>query len=502
CGVIAALPDPATMRDAVAAVLDPAAEHGANGNGSRSSTEGAGGAFPAEVVYDAVLGCVLQAGGVLDEAQHCHSRHPYARVVDLLLHGGANPTAAARAASSPVVAGAVSGGGGGAGDVPRTPRILALAASPVSKATQPVLDKAMASLLLRLSARLHMLDEASRPDMAAVLGRSRERELRVAVRAEELQLVEGLQGFALEIATDIGGRRACNLTRAWRSYGRLGGRGRSLRQQQHKHPLRQRIPRSWLLDCPSHVAPAVDCNYMRVHANAVLRHSACIGATPAPPLAPPPHPATRPPRPTSTLTAADDLMSGRGLRAYDAQTMVEVLHLRIGLLKALANYRPVSSVGQVSSGTTALTQWVAGARAFASGLPRLELTCRLVHIVGKAAEMAEVVGYEGVLPYLALKAAALCREELRAEGQGAEGQATGGRCTDISRRVSSWLTRLMGLDPEAPGPLAGLLHGGGAAMRRCFASGNLGEYGFPKFAALVECLQAVSCLAGLNCAPA
>ncbi|PNH01926.1 hypothetical protein TSOC_012143 [Tetrabaena socialis] len=48
----------------------------------------------------------------------------------------------------------------------------------------------------------------------------------------------------------------------------------------------------------------------------------------------------------------------------------------------------------------------------------------------------------------------------------------------------------MGLDPEAPGPLAGLLHGGGAAMRRCFASGNLGEYGFPKFAALVECLQA------------
>ncbi|PNH07514.1 hypothetical protein TSOC_006027, partial [Tetrabaena socialis] len=99
----------------------------------------------------------------------------------------------ARPGSSPVVAGAASGGGGGAGDAPRTPRILALTASPVSKATLAVLDKAMGSLLLRLSARLHMLDEASRPDMAAVLGRSRERELQVAVRAEELQLVERLQ---------------------------------------------------------------------------------------------------------------------------------------------------------------------------------------------------------------------------------------------------------------------------------------------------------------------
>ncbi|PNH07515.1 hypothetical protein TSOC_006026, partial [Tetrabaena socialis] len=49
-----------------------------------------------------------------------------------------------------------------------------------------------------------------------------------------------------------------------------------------------------------------------------------------------------------------------------------------------------------------------------------------------------------------------------------------------------------GLDPEVPGPLAGFLHGGGASVRQCFASGDLGEYGFPKFAALVEYLQGYS----------
>ncbi|PNH11348.1 Endoribonuclease Dicer 3b [Tetrabaena socialis] len=70
-----------------------------------------------------------------------------------------------------------------------------------------------------------------------------------------------------------------------------------------------------------------------------------------------------------------------------------------------------------------LLQWNALARdlAVARGLPRLHLTCRLISLLCKAAELAEDVGYEGVLPYLARNAAALCRQELLAEG--GEGQA-------------------------------------------------------------------------------
>ncbi|KXZ44547.1 hypothetical protein GPECTOR_65g165 [Gonium pectorale] len=164
-----------------------------------------------------------------------------------------------------------------------------------------------------------------------------------------------------------------------------------------------------------------------------------------------------------------------------------------------------------------LRQWQVRGRAVAGryGCPRLDLSCRLVDILFKAAEMTEDVGCEGALTYLARKAAALCRAELRTERSAAERQGyfadaanggggggdgaplepralselralaaelpspndaaataasgalppplSGDRVSDLGSKTSAWLARLLLAQPAPPGSRSNGGDGGGGA---------------------------------------
>ncbi|PNH08565.1 Dicer-like protein 2-2 [Tetrabaena socialis] len=113
---------------------------------------------------------------------------------------------------------------------------------------------------------------------------------------------------------------------------------------------------------------------------------------------------------------------------------------------------------------TLLGEWIGDAVEFSQqwGCPVLELACHWLDVVRRAADLVEDAGYEGVLPYLARKAAAVCREELRLQQQQAP--------NDIVLPVSRLVQRLLA---DAGSGLVAAMGGTAGVVRDCFASGEL-----------------------------
>ncbi|KAG2482608.1 hypothetical protein HYH03_018452 [Edaphochlamys debaryana] len=111
----------------------------------------------------------------------------------------------------------------------------------------------------------------------------------------------------------------------------------------------------------------------------------------------------------------------------------------------------------------------------------LQRACKLLDVMRKATWLVEDGGFEGALPYLARKAAALRQEEADEAG------GSGGGGWDVGLRVSEFVRRV--LEDPVSSLLAGLGSGAREVLRDCFASGQLKERTFPKFWALLEYLE-------------
>ncbi|KAG2490165.1 hypothetical protein HYH03_011295 [Edaphochlamys debaryana] len=111
----------------------------------------------------------------------------------------------------------------------------------------------------------------------------------------------------------------------------------------------------------------------------------------------------------------------------------------------------------------------------------LQRACKLLDVMRKATWLVEDGGFEGALPYLARKAAALRQEEADEAG------GSGGGGWDVGLRVSELVRRV--LEDPVSSLLAGLGAGAREVVRDCFASGQLKERTFPKFWALLEYLE-------------
>ncbi|KXZ47850.1 hypothetical protein GPECTOR_32g462 [Gonium pectorale] len=109
----------------------------------------------------------------------------------------------------------------------------------------------------------------------------------------------------------------------------------------------------------------------------------------------------------------------------------------------------------------------------------------ITSLLGKAEELVEDAGVEGVLPFLARKAAALCRQQCSV------GNSSGG---DVALRVSDLVKNIMGRGGSGPGLLTACAGPSGEwaaeVVRDCFQSGVAQEgRTFPKLWALIQYLS-------------
>ncbi|GFR47314.1 hypothetical protein Agub_g9001 [Astrephomene gubernaculifera] len=151
---------------------------------------------------------------------------------------------------------------------------------------------------------------------------------------------------------------------------------------------------------------------------------------------------------------------------------------RSALLKKLEE---AAEASEPNSQKSLLGEFIAQAAEFAAAhrYPLLELHCKLLDLLRKTEEHVEDAGYEGALPLLARKAAALCQAELQL------GPGGGG---DLPLRLSALVRRLLVEGGSRILPAAG--DSAAALVRDCFLSGELQEHTtFPKFWALLKYLR-------------